>query len=76
MAHDAFISYAHADGALARQISRHLEGQGLDIWLDESDIRIGSLLRDELRASILGSRTLILLWTQAAAASRWVAGKF
>jgi hypothetical protein len=49
-----------------------LTASGLNVWLDDSDIRLGALLRNELQASIDRCRVLILLWSQPASQSRWI----
>ena len=67
-----FISHASKDAALAMRIEQSLEENGLTAWLDRSEIRLGVLLRNELETAIKDSRTLILLWSKAAAQSRWV----
>lgn len=69
---DVFISHASKDAALAMRIEQSLEENGLTVWLDRSEIRLGVLLRNELETAIKDSRTLILLWSKAAAQSRWV----
>jgi TIR domain len=68
----AFISHASADLEIASEIGRTLEREELDAWLDDSEIRLGVLLAEELQAAISACRVLILLWSEAAAASRWV----
>lgn len=70
---DAFISHAHADAELAQRLETGLAAEGLAVWLDRSDIRLGGLLRAELQQNIRNSRALILLWSKHAARSRWVA---
>jgi hypothetical protein len=69
---DAFISHSSADHALARRLERALGANGLEVWLDDSDIRSGVMLGDELQGAILGCRVLVLLWSEDAAKSRWV----
>jgi TIR domain len=49
-----------------------LEAEGLEVWLDDSEIRLGVLLGEELQSSIRDCRTLVLLWSQPASRSRWV----
>lgn len=72
---DAFISHSSSDTKLAARIERTLEDHGLEIWLDRSEIRLGQLLRKELQTAIRESRVIILLWSAAAAKSRWVAAE-
>jgi tetratricopeptide (TPR) repeat protein len=60
---------------LATQIEERLEQDGLKLWLDDSEIRLGDLLRKELQSAIQDCRVVILLWSRAAAKSRWVASE-
>ena len=73
--YDVFLSHSSVDVALARRVEKALERSGLAVWLDRSEIRVGTLLRDELHASVRASRTVLLLWSKAAAGSRWVAAE-
>jgi len=41
-------------------------------WIDHDDIHFGGLLRNELQTPIESSRVIVLIWSQAAAISRWV----
>jgi tetratricopeptide (TPR) repeat protein len=72
---DAFISHSSKDTVLAARTEELLEEDGLKVWLDHSEIRLGALLRPELQTAIKNSRVLVLLWSQAAAKSRWVAAE-
>ncbi len=76
--YDAFISYASVDRRRARRIQRFIEswvdrhtGRRLKAFLDETDIRGGSLSA-ELRRAAHGARTLIVCYSPATAESRWV----
>lgn len=70
-----FLSHSSADGALAGRMEKALEKDGLSVWLDRSEIRVGTLLRAELHKNIRASRVVVILWSKAAAASRWVAAE-
>lgn len=72
---DAFISHSSVDRSAAAKVEERLQAQGLSVWLDRSSIRLGVLLRDELQAAIRDARVLVLLWSKAAAASRWVSAE-
>jgi hypothetical protein len=69
---DAFVSHSSANRAIATGLESGLQASGLKIWLDEADIHLGSLLRDELHTSIHRCRVLLLLWSKPASASRWI----
>ncbi|HXV08086.1 MAG TPA: TIR domain-containing protein [Burkholderiales bacterium] len=75
---DAFLSYSSADRSLVRRIQRFLESyrppgraQRLKVYLDETDMRGGSL-PENLSAALADSRCLVVCWSDAAARSRWV----
>jgi TIR domain len=69
---DGFISHSSSNRSTALRLEKALEADGLSVWLDESEIRLGELLGKELQDSIRGARVFVLLWSEAAAASRWV----
>jgi len=70
---DGFISHSSANRALAVRLEKALEATGLSIWLDDSEIRLGVLLGQELHESIRKARAVILLWSDQASKSRWIA---
>lgn len=69
---DAFISHSSKNHALAAKVAANLTAAGLDVWLDDTDITLGALLRAELQAAIERCRVLVLLWSKAASRSRWI----
>jgi hypothetical protein len=69
---DAFISHASANADFAGSIVKSLEADGLTAWIDSSGVRFGSLLRNQIHEAISDCRVLVLLWSKAAAESRWV----
>ena len=68
-----FISHASVDVEFASKIRRRLQAARMTAWLDRNSIRFGALLGDELMDAIKDSRVVVLLWSKAAARSRWVA---
>jgi len=76
---DAFISYSHSDLKIAQKVQLFLESyryasdkRYVKVFLDKTDIR-GGELHAEIRSAIVGSQTLIVCLSQAAAESVWVA---
>jgi hypothetical protein len=69
---DAFISHSSHNQAVASRLERALEARGLEVWLDDSELALGVLLRRELREAIEDSRAVVMLWSAAASESRWV----
>jgi hypothetical protein len=72
---DAFISHSSHEAALAARIESRLQDKRITVWLDRSEIRLGQLLRTELQSAIRDSRVVVLVWSKAAAGSRWVAAE-
>jgi len=78
---DAFISYAHADDAAAAALQSHLgrlmrrpfRRRHLVVFRDETSLQPGSSLNDRLTGALAASSWLVVLLSQASAASYWVA---
>lgn len=79
---DAFVSYSHADKAVARRIQRFVEHHPLPhppgtprrrlrVFRDDTDIRAAALTQ-ELGAALARSRALILCASPEAVRSTWV----
>ncbi len=69
---DAFVSHSSKNNQVAAKVAKGLKDRDLDVRVDLSDIRLGGLLGPELQSNIRASRAVILLWSEDAAASRWV----
>lgn len=75
---DVFLSYSSADRPLVRRIQRFLESyrppnrsRHLRVYLDETDMRGGSL-PENLSRALAASRALVVCWSDEAARSSWV----
>jgi tetratricopeptide (TPR) repeat protein len=80
----AFISYAHADEAIAARlhkaletypVPRHLRAQGKTtkpVFRDVAELTAAHSLSEKIREAVKGSRVLIVLCSPAAKASHWV----
>jgi len=69
---DAFISHASANSEFAEVVDRALTAGKLTTWVDRANVGFGGLLRNQIQSAICDSRVLVLLWSEAAFASRWV----
>jgi TIR domain len=67
-----FISHSSVNLEIAKQVEAALNTGGFDVWLDDSDIRVGVLLGRELLKAIEASRAVVLIWSEAAKNSAWV----
>src|SRR5579871_1882735 len=72
MAHDAFISYAAADQAVAEAICETLEGTGIRCWMASHDLIPGETWAAGLAKAIPESRALILVFSAHANGSKHV----
>lgn len=71
-AHDVFMSYAREDREMVLAYKALFEGRGFTTWLDESDIRVGDVLTDEIERAIASCGAVVVFWSAAARASAWV----
>ena len=70
-----FISHSSASAAAAARIEQAFNAAGHDAWLDNSDLGIGVQLRPELYDAIRNSTAMVLVWSEPASRSRWVAAE-
>lgn len=67
-----FISHSSYDKWVARQISRLLEADGHDTFLDEKDIKTGESIDASIQDHLKDADHLLLLITPASLKSHWV----
>ena len=70
--YDVFLSHASEDKeAVARPLAKLLEAQGLKVWYDETELRIGDNLVAKINEGINASRFGILVVSKAFFARQW-----
>jgi hypothetical protein len=67
-----FLSHSHRDKRLARRIVRRLTAHRIAVWVDERELRLGAALTASIQAQIAAADVLLVVATEAAAASTWV----
>lgn len=67
-----FVSYAHSDMARVSAWMEHLHEQGVAIWRDREQRRLGDRWPKALGEAIAGARAVLLFWSAATSASEWV----
>lgn len=70
-ANDVFISYAHEDRPLARQLAEALEAGQLTVWWDR-DLAAGSEFAREIESRLQQARVAIGLWSAQSVRSAFV----
>lgn len=68
---DIFISYARADRQRAAMFATAFERRGWSVWWDR-EIPPGRAFDDVIEEALDAARCVVVLWSQASAASSWV----
>lgn len=69
---DVFISHASEDkGAVARPLAEALRAEGVSVWLDQLELRVGDSLRRKIDQGIRSSRFGIAVLSPAFFAKGW-----
>jgi hypothetical protein len=66
-----FISYASDAKPRAQELTRALEGQGIEAWVDFKDLRPGQRWKDELERAIGAARWVLILVGPGDRATAW-----
>lgn len=67
-----FLSHASSDKPTVRSIAAALEDGGLEVWLDEADVRVGESIPEAVATGLAESDVLLLALSHEALSSRWV----
>lgn len=68
---DIFLSYARQDRTIARTVAAGLRDEGLTVWWDAS-LRSGETFDEVIERNLKDANAVVVLWTPASVASRWV----
>ena len=71
---DVFISYARADKARVAPLVAAIEAKGWSVWWDP-EISPGKEFDDEIDVELQAAKAVLVVWTPASVASRWVRGE-
>jgi hypothetical protein len=67
-----FLSYAHNDLALAKQIESALENEGLQVWNAETEILPGDNFAEKISDALKASDAMVVLLTPESLNSKWI----
>ena len=67
-----FLSYNHADVAVARSVGAHLALASVEVWFDEWKIKAGDSIPGRLNEGLEGFDAFVVLWSAQASRSAWV----
>ncbi len=71
---DVFISYARVDKSRVAPLVAAIESQGWSVWWDP-EIAAGQMFDDQIESELAAARCVLVVWTPASVASRWVRGE-
>jgi len=69
---DVFISYARADQPVSAALCELLDSEGWDVWYDQ-ELRAGERWEDSLLRVLEEAKVVVVLWSESALRSPWVA---
>lgn len=68
---DVFISHASEDKDFARPLAEHLVSQGISVWFDEYELKLGDSLRRKIEDGLLHSRHGLVLMSKSFFQKDW-----
>jgi TolB-like protein/Tfp pilus assembly protein PilF len=71
---DIFISYARADKVRVERLVAALQARGWNVWWDAA-VSPGEEFDDVIAAALERAKAVLVVWTPASVASRWVRGE-
>jgi adenylate cyclase len=71
---DVFVSYARSDKSRVAPLVAAIEAQGWSVWWDPA-IDAGQQFDDQIEAELKAAGAVMVVWTAASVASRWVRGE-
>ncbi len=71
---DVFVSYARSDKDRVAPLVAAIEAQGWSVWWDP-EIDAGQQFDDQIEEELKAAKAVLVVWTMASVASRWVRGE-
>ena len=71
--HRVFVSYSHADQAIAERVRAHLDGRGIANFLFAIDMQLADEINETVAKEIAKCTHLLLIVTPRSLASHWLA---
>jgi tetratricopeptide (TPR) repeat protein len=71
---DVFISYSKTERELAEKLAVDLKSRGISVWWD-FELYTGEDFHETIIAALDAAKAVVVIWSDAAVASRWVRGE-
>jgi len=68
---EIFLSYSREDHKTALRYAEALRSEGFDVWWDQT-LNAGEAYDEVTEKALEGARAVVVLWSKASVASRWV----
>ncbi len=68
----AFLSHSSEDHEFVRRLAADLRRDGVRVWVDEAEIKVGDSILDKISQGIAEADFLVVMLSEASAGSRWV----
>ncbi len=69
--HSCFLSYSRKDKEFALSLHKRLEEAGIDVWIDQADMKGGQKSHEQISGAIRVSDKLLLVLSEASMCSQW-----
>lgn len=66
-----FLSYSHRDKVVVRQFAEELRNRGVDVWMDETAIKVGDSLTNSISTALNEADFLVYFMSKASVESAW-----
>ena len=66
-----FLSHAHTDKPVVRQVAEGLKSHGIDIWLDEAELSLGDSLVNRIERGLDSADFVAFFLSKASVQSQW-----
>jgi hypothetical protein len=67
-----FLSHSSHDNEFVRKLAEDLKSQGIQVWFDEWEIKVGDSLNNKIAEGIKSSGWLVIILSQNSVKSAWV----
>jgi hypothetical protein len=66
-----FLSYAHRDKPIVRQVADGLKHHGIDVWIDEAELSLGDSLVNRIERGLDSADFVAFFLSKASVTSQW-----
>lgn len=67
-----FLSHCHEDKRFAKRLANDLQGKGVNVWIDDAEIRVGDSLLEKISEGIRSVDYVVVLLSRESVRSSWV----